>query len=436
MTTPTISKEKSFSGILSPDHCYALLERIGTSAHLKRAPRLREFLDYVGRRAINDHCEHIHEQEIGVQVFGRGQGYDTSADNIVRANATELRKRVEAYFESDGANEPLRMEIPRGSYVPVFFEAPAPSASPLSEVPSPIPVQQPVVEKAFAWRRWLVGGILSALLIVSVALWLELRTLRTTLAPWKHQPHIAALWSEFTSPVRASDIVISDQGFMLAQNLSKHAFTLDEYLNHSYLAQLQAGTRSPEMQYALEVIVRKNMSSLSEIRIGQRIAALDMTASNFRIYSAREFTPPLFARDNVILIGGPMSNPWYQTVSSRLNFYHAIDANRQSPIMNRTPANGEPSSYAAASNPVGYCVVAYLPNPNNPGKLIIIDGTSNEATEAGGAFLLSEAQLSNFLTKIHASSLPYFEVLLQTSQASDTPISSTVVAYRIHAEGN
>lgn len=107
--------------------CWALLERIGASPGLRRAPRLREFLDYVARRSLHDGCMQIHEQEIGIAVFGRPDTYDTSVDNIVRANATELRKRIEAYFESEGAHETLIVDIPRGSYVPVFRFRPAPA---------------------------------------------------------------------------------------------------------------------------------------------------------------------------------------------------------------------------------------------------------------------------------------------------------------------
>ncbi|MGB6742056.1 MAG: hypothetical protein WBE38_00260, partial [Terracidiphilus sp.] len=81
--TPT---EKESPG---SEACWALLERIAASPHLRRAPRLREFLFYVAQRSLKDGCDHVHELEIGVEVFGRPDTYDTSVDNIVRANATE-----------------------------------------------------------------------------------------------------------------------------------------------------------------------------------------------------------------------------------------------------------------------------------------------------------------------------------------------------------
>ena len=103
----------------------ALIERVAASEQFSRSARLRDFLLYVGKQSLKEGCPEIHEQEIGARVFGRPTSYDRSADNIVRVNATELRKRIESYFESNGANEPLLFEIPRGAYRLVFRRRPA-----------------------------------------------------------------------------------------------------------------------------------------------------------------------------------------------------------------------------------------------------------------------------------------------------------------------
>src|ERR1039458_3107801 len=100
--------------------CWALVERIVASPQLKRAARLREFLLYVGQRSIKDGLDQVHEQEIGSNVFGRPANYDTSLDNIVRVNASEMPKRSKDYFEPEAAAETLILEVPRGSYKPVF----------------------------------------------------------------------------------------------------------------------------------------------------------------------------------------------------------------------------------------------------------------------------------------------------------------------------
>src|ERR1039457_689723 len=102
------------------DERRALIGRVAASAQFARSVRLRDFLLYVGNQSLKAGCPEIHEQEIGAKVFGRSLAYDRSQDNIVRVNATELRKRIDQYFATEGAHETLVLEIPRGAYKPVF----------------------------------------------------------------------------------------------------------------------------------------------------------------------------------------------------------------------------------------------------------------------------------------------------------------------------
>ena len=49
-----------------------LVQRIAASRHLKRSARLRDLLLYLADRVLDDGVNEIHEQEVGRQVFGRG----------------------------------------------------------------------------------------------------------------------------------------------------------------------------------------------------------------------------------------------------------------------------------------------------------------------------------------------------------------------------
>ena len=85
------------------DACWGLLERLAASPQLKRSVRLQELLFYIGKRYLKDGCERVHEQEIGSQVFKRPDSYDTSFDNIVRTNVSDLRKRIENILPCRGS---------------------------------------------------------------------------------------------------------------------------------------------------------------------------------------------------------------------------------------------------------------------------------------------------------------------------------------------
>jgi hypothetical protein len=156
--------------LLGPSECWSLIERVAATPSLKRAARLREFLLYVGNQSLKEGRTDIHEQEIGETVFGRQRAYDTSQDNIVRVSATELRKRVDAYFTAEGLAEPVIFEIPRGSYLPAFRLRETVSAS----EPTAVALPAAVPETASAPQRpvmlWTVTAIAVLLAILCLIL--------------------------------------------------------------------------------------------------------------------------------------------------------------------------------------------------------------------------------------------------------------------------
>src|ERR1700747_1388851 len=106
--------------IAAGDERWALIERIASSRHLKSSIRLREFLFYTADCAIRGAPEDATEQQIGIRVFDRHPGYNSSEDSIVRTHARLLRQKLSAYFAEDGASEELVVEIPKGHYLPIF----------------------------------------------------------------------------------------------------------------------------------------------------------------------------------------------------------------------------------------------------------------------------------------------------------------------------
>jgi len=63
---------------------------------------------------------------------------------------------------------------------------------------------------------------------------------------------------------------------------------------------------------------------------------------------------------------------------------------------------------------------------------LLIQGTTSEATKAGGDFLLSEERLSDFENRLHSNKIQYFELLLKVSHVSAMPITSSIETYRVY----
>ena len=93
--------------------------------------------------------------------------------------------------------------------------------------------------------------------------------------------------------------------FGLLQDINRKSYSLDDYLNRSYIQQLQGEHLSPDLRSALDRIAKWNLGSQDEFMLARRILALDPSGNNIRLYSARNYIPALTKRDNVILVGGP-----------------------------------------------------------------------------------------------------------------------------------
>jgi hypothetical protein len=430
---------------ITPEACWKVLEAAAASDHLKRATRLKEFLYYVGKKSIKEGLSDIHEQEIGQAVFGRRDAYDTSQDNIVRVSATELRRRVEAYFAAEGKDEPLIFDIPRGSYSPVFrWRAETQPTEAARAAEAAAAALLPAVS-APRWRTQLplllVSAVAIALAIACASLWRQNRSLHKMVYTWDGQPALAAFWPRFLDSNQETDIVLADTSFAIVEDMMKRSFPLSDYLNRSYLSQVRSyslctADNKVVDSIAFESIAARNNGSFGDFQVAQRIEALDHGSTSAHVSFAREFTADSVKRDNVILIGSRKSNPWVDLFTDKMNFLVKYDASLdQSFVVNLHPRAGEQALYAQPADPyasLGYSVIAYLPNPSRTGSALIIEGTNAEATNAAGEFVTSEETMSNFLKKLPGNKIPYFEILLKTARMSGTPFQAEVVAYRTY----
>jgi hypothetical protein len=171
------------------------LEKILSSRIFRAADGQRNFLRYVVEQALDGGTQRIKEYSVGVEVFHRGESFDPRQDSIVRVEARKLRARLAKYYEEEGQRDPVRIEFPKGSYAPLFREAPtatqqadtlvieenAPaeaSAVPLAEE-SP-PAKPPgILRRLAGWKT--VAAIVALLLVAGTVAYWSIRHRESTL---------------------------------------------------------------------------------------------------------------------------------------------------------------------------------------------------------------------------------------------------------------
>jgi hypothetical protein len=421
----------------------ALIDRVAGSPHFARSARLRDFLLYVGHESLKVGVAEIHEQEIGVKVFGRSPSYDRSQDNIVRVNASELRKRIETYFCTEGAGEPLVFSIPRGGYKPVFrWRVAETESTGTKSSAEPILLNAPATtvheEQKRAWS-WIWIGLSSLWTAACILLLWQNHNLKKGTNLWAQEPTVAEFWTGIAKAAPQTDIVLPDASVSMSEEILGKSISLSDYLNHNFIRPADGEARSPNRQQDLQTIFNHNLVTLGDFHAAQQVLGLTPIASSLHLTLARFYGADSIKRNNVILIGGKKANPWVRLFDEKLNFSLEYDnAHSQAYVVNRNPAAGEKAIYAPVMDPnaiSAYCVVDYLPNPSNTGKIIILAGTDSDATSAAAEFLTSEESLRGLRKKFSAQTLPYFEVLLKTSRLSGTSFNAEPLAFRVIGTG-
>lgn len=439
---------------LADDLRWQAAQRVAQSPLLARATQLRAMLLFIVQQTILQPDAAIPEFEIAYQALGRRKDFNPLNDNIVRVQMAHLRKRLDLYYATEGKEDTTIISIALGSYRPLFKqrpqtvaptpELPEPPASPLPQTVSlqqitPVPRSRSKMRRRFFYALAATVPLLlatcTALILYIVAQNRQMLAQRTALTPWRQQPAIAALWSVFFDSAHDTDIVIGDNSLLMIEQIAGQYISLNNYLNHSYATGSEVAALPSDRRFAVSLAASKNLVSLGESTLAERLRALDPLNARVHIYSARQYSSPLLRQDNVILIGARSSNPWASIIESKLNFnqYMEFKDLGRSRILNRTPLPGEQVQYES-SDEAGYCLIAYLPSPAQGTALLLIEGSSAEATEAASDFLLSQEQLSLLLEKMRRRNFPAFELLLKTSQVKGTPLTATVAAYRIHDE--
>src|SRR6187397_720417 len=96
------------------------VERILDSPLFASSESLRAFLRFTVERTLEGRGDELKEYVIGVEVFRRGAQFDPRLDSIVRVQGSKVRSKLREYYESLGQQDPVWIELPKGSYVPIF----------------------------------------------------------------------------------------------------------------------------------------------------------------------------------------------------------------------------------------------------------------------------------------------------------------------------
>lgn len=356
-------------------------------ANSKRYPAL---LAYAVEQTLQGNAAELKERSIGVEVFGRSPSYDANSDPVVRITAGEVRKRLTQYYYDPAHRGEMIIELPTGSYVPLFREAerlpepePPPTPAAIEMEAEPAPAFPGSIGRRFRWVLAAGFVILLAGLAGTAGLLVGLRSHPDPPPP----SDVDRFWAPVTSSVNPTTFCLGEP----AKNIDVGSInSLDA----------SPSNPKPEPLY-FRLHYSGNLALADVITLTRTVAALASQHKAFRVVPASEASFGQLREGPFVLIGA-FDNIWTLRVTQKLRFGFeskdgvALLVDRNSP-KKTTWATAWDLPYQKLSR--DYAIVARIHDQTTGQPVIIAAGISEEGTEAAGEILYNPEYLGSLLAK-------------------------------------
>ena len=440
------------AAIQSPEDGFSLYEkreelrRVIESKHFANSPKKIRFLEFISEQAFHGSSDKLNEYLIGSEVYGRGTDFDQQKDPIVRVQAHEIRRLLKKYYEQEGQNDLVRIDLPPGRYVPIFnrrMQQPEPADAPLATPPAE-PSAQPL-RPAPVPRLYLAVTIALAAGCLVLGTLLAIRS-RTTpgLAPSARlaavlPPGLDWFWHPFLPPSEAPIIVIPNHPLLRAAHDGDSAQTIanGHEIPKASLPEFRDTIHFRELKRFVFVPSLTDFTS-----VGETMGVVDLCEMLFRVgdqcpvQQSRLLNFEEIKDHNVILLGGNQS--WSGRVflnTEGFRFQSGV-------IVNGKPRAGEKPVYKPEFDSVtnqltrDYALVLMLPNERRENRVLLIYGIFTQGSQAAVEFLINPEKMAELRTSLmklspdRKTTPSYFQVLLTTTVENAVPGNASIVAIR------
>lgn len=423
------------------------LERVLTSHSFAKSPRLCSLLGFIVTHSLRGSHGDLTEQQIGIQVFGRVPGYNSSEDTIVRVTVRQLRQRLDLYYSSEGAGNQFRIDIPKGGYIAAVERQAAHSASAasaaavppvVSPYPLAVPLLPPVTSRESAHYR-IATILLSIAVLVLAVVCIQQRRVPLVMPPVQKGP--IPIWKALFTPDRKTLIVPGDAALDMFTVWEQRSLTLEQYASHNYDRDSTASIPPTHTDVPLAVRSVTPMADLalvaSLVKAPEHMGMPELDR-NIEIRYARDVAVADTHDNNLILIGSETFNPWVMLYQPEMDFVAHYDyvADVYS-VQNKSPKPGEESTYIyRRGKPALKTIthIALLNNSQGQGLVLIVEGTSMGTTYGALNFFTSDWLYGPVLRQATDSSghLHDFEVLLSGDFIHGGVGNTKVIAVHVH----
>jgi len=415
------------------------LGRILTSRLFSNSPKKTRFLDFVCEQTFIGNGEKLNEYQIGVEVYERGVDFNPQRDPIVRVQAHEIRRLLKKYYEEDGKNSPIRMDLPAGHYVPIFTRNSEQESAFEETRTFPILPDRHRSDR-LPWTLTVVFGLLCVVFAGLLALSWSGRSAQSRAKAASLPESLQWFWQPFLAAGEGPLITIPNHPLLRAAHDGDSAQTLagGHEIPKSSLPEFRDTIHFHELKRFIFVPSLTDFTSVGEtlgvVNLCEMFASVGKTC---RVQQSRLVNLYEIKGDNAILLGG--NQAW----SGRVFLNREGFQFQGGVIFNRNPRPGEHAEYKPEFDSVtnhltrDYALVLMLPNETKDKRVLLIYGIYTQGSQAAIEYLTNPERMSE-MRKALADAAPdhrtiptYFQLLLTTTVENAVPGKSSLVAVRI-----
>jgi len=395
------------------------MHRLAASPGLLHAESLCQLLRYLVDHALDKPHEHIKEYQIAVDVFNRAESFDPRLDSTIRVQTSRLRNKLAEYYATLGSSDPVVIEIPRGSYAPLFNirtpAVPAQTSAAASEAAERPPS-----------RRWnWSAGVLVGLAIGGLVGWLfavrQSPGHAAEAASSSDKSELHAFWNSVLKSPEPPLVIFSNAEFVGRPETGLRYFN-PKTDSRDHIEDLYTGVGEALAIGDLAGV----FSGLNRQMVVKRSGLLTFDDTRNR---------------DLIFAGSPNENLSLRDLRLSQEFhFRPMREGEPRPgdlaIVNERPREGEPHLFfATATVPLSedYGLVTLQPGPQTGQNILLLAGTTTMGTEAAAEFVCQNANVAQFRKALGlAPGRPYppFAAVLHARVARGVPVETAITVIR------
>jgi hypothetical protein len=378
------------------------LEAVLHSASFARSAQLRSLLRYICEREMAGRTDDLTEYQIAVDVLGRKKDVDFADDASVRNRAYELRQRLERYYSTEAQQAAIRIEIPRGGYVPIYIRQPVSLTA------------EPAVASPRRILPWLTVAIAAVCVVAGASAGL-------LLSPTPHPPSILKeAWGPLADPAGDLLIVIATNMHMIVRpHISPHPQRVPapDIVYPLYGPNRPLASGEPLYMEPAQLSV-----PLGEVSAAMTLANLrTVFGGTYQLLPEAEAPVTALRGRNGILIGSGTNSEAATTLLRNLPFTIDYTRENQFAVFDRRKPPGQNQLFL--SQPRGdptptvlYGLISVITSTDLSGRLrrtLVVSGSASAGVQAAVEFFCSPARLKEMKSRFEAAGLKTFPAVYQ-----------------------